>query len=72
MGRIIQVDSFKLVGIKVRTTNESGKAQKDLSDLCRSFYSEKILEKIKYKLNDKIISVYTDYETDHVTSIQHF
>lgn len=60
----IQVDSFKLVGIKVRTTNESEKAQKDLGDLWGRFYSEEILEKIKYKLNDRIYSVYTDYETD--------
>ena len=65
MENIIQVDSFKLAGIKVRTTNKSGKAQKDINDLWGRFFSEKIQEKIKFKLNDNIYSVYTDYETDH-------
>ena len=65
MENIIQVDSFRLAGIKVRTTNKSGKAQKDLNDLWGRFFSEKIQEKIKFKLTDNIYSVYTDYETDH-------
>ena len=65
MGNIIQLDSFKLVGIKVRTTNKSGKAQKDLRDLWGHFYSENIQEKVKFKLNSKIYSVYTDYEAGH-------
>lgn len=65
MVNIIQVDSFKLVGIKVRTTNKSGKAQKDLNDLWGRFFSENIQEKVKFKLNDKIYSVYTDYEAGH-------
>jgi len=33
MKNIIQVDSLKLAGIKIRTTNKLGKVQKDINNL---------------------------------------
>jgi len=58
-------DSFFIAGIAVRTTNQDGKANKDIGDLWTKFTSENIQAKIADKYSEDIYCVYTDYETDH-------
>lgn len=60
-----KLDSFKVVGISVRTTNENGQAGKDISFLWNKFFEENISAKIPTKISDEIYSVYTHYEKDH-------
>lgn len=61
----IKIEPFKLIGVKVRTTNENNKASKDIAKLWEKFLGENILNKIPNKENDLIYSLYTDYEGDH-------
>lgn len=61
--RIIDLEEIKVVGIKARTSNE--KAEKDIEELWERFYSENIIQKISDKLDNEIISIYTEYEGDH-------
>ena len=58
-------DSFFVAGIAVRTTNQDGKADKDIGDLWTKFTSENIQSKISGKYSDDLYCVYTDYEMDH-------
>ncbi|MCW3079219.1 GyrI-like domain-containing protein [Segetibacter sp.] len=65
MARKIQLESFKIVGISVGTTNENGKASTDLGNLWQKFYSENISSKILNKADNDLYSLYTDYELDY-------
>lgn len=56
---------FQVIGIAVRTSNENNQAAQDIGLLWERFISENTLQKIPNKLNDTIISVYTNFETDH-------
>lgn len=58
-------DSFFVAGIAVRTTNQDGRARKDIGDLWATFMSENIQSAIPAKYSDDVYCVYTDYETDH-------
>jgi len=57
-------DSFFVAGIAVRTTNQDGRARKDIGDLWTKFMSENVQSKIPDKYSDDLYCVYTDYETD--------
>jgi predicted transcriptional regulator YdeE len=61
----IHLESFKVVGISIQTTNQNGKASVDLGNLWQRFYSENISSRINNKVNEDVYSVYTDYERDH-------
>lgn len=54
-----------VMGIDVRTTNEGGKAAKDISSLWGRFYREGIQEKIPYQKTGEVLGLYTEYERDH-------
>lgn len=56
---------FKVIGIKVRTTNEGMQAAKDIGDLWNRFMSESIAEKIPNKIDTSILSIYTNYDSDY-------
>ncbi|HMI07088.1 MAG TPA: GyrI-like domain-containing protein [Flavobacterium sp.] len=58
------IDSFSVIGISVRTTNEDNQAAIDIPALWNRFISENIQAKIPDKTDDSIYSVYTDYEKD--------
>ncbi|MFI5161807.1 MAG: GyrI-like domain-containing protein [Sphingobacteriales bacterium] len=58
-------DSFFVAGIGIRTTNQDGRAQKEIGDLWATFMSENIKGKIPAKYSEDVYCVYTDYETDH-------
>ena len=61
----VKIEDFKVIGIAVRTTNENGQAGKDIPALWNKFMSEGILEKIPNKISNDILSIYTNYESDH-------
>ena len=62
---ITQLDTFKVIGISVRTMNENGQAMKDIPFLWNKFFTENISDKISNKLSDELYCVYTHYEKDH-------
>ena len=62
---IIKIDSFHVIGISVRTTNENGQAAKDIPVLWEKFMSEGILGQIPNKIDNSLYCIYTDYEKDH-------
>ena len=61
----VKKEAFKVVGIKVRTTNENGQAGHDIPALWNRFITENIWEKIPNKVDPSILSIYTNYESDH-------
>lgn len=61
----VKIEPFKIIGISVRTTNESGQAANEIAELWSKFMSDNILEKIPNKVDNAVYSLYTDYESDH-------
>ena len=61
---IIELETFYVAGISVRTTNQNGQAQSDIGALWQRFFSEGIREKIPGKIGEDIYCIYTDYESD--------
>lgn len=59
------LETFKIIGISTETTNEKGKAAKDIGNLWDRFFAETISEKIPNKKSSDIYSIYTDYESDY-------
>lgn len=59
------MNTLKIIGISVETTNQNGKAIEDLGKLWGRFYAENIIEKIPNKISEEVYSVYTDYESDY-------
>ncbi|MEP3208058.1 MAG: GyrI-like domain-containing protein [Maribacter sp.] len=60
-----KIKPFQVIGISVRTTNENNQAASDIGSLWGRFMTEDILQKIPNKLSDEILSIYTNYESDH-------
>ncbi|MDM1557360.1 GyrI-like domain-containing protein [Chryseobacterium indologenes] len=61
----VKIEPFKVIGIAVRTTNESEQAAKDIPVLWEKFMQENVLDNIPNKIDNTIYSIYTDYEKDH-------
>jgi predicted transcriptional regulator YdeE len=61
----VTIETFHIIGISVRTTNESNQAAKDIGELWNIFVSENILDKIHNKIDDTVYAIYTDYESDY-------
>jgi len=59
------IETFHIVGIAVRTTNEHEQAMQDIPALWQKFMAEGIAGQITNKISDAIYCVYTDYEKDH-------
>lgn len=60
-----QINSFKIIGISVETTNEKGKSTADLGKLWGRFYAENVQTRIPNKLSEEIYSIYTNYENGY-------
>lgn len=60
-----KIETFSIIGISVRTTNENQQAAQDIPALWQKFMSESILEQIPNKISTDIYSIYTDYESDY-------
>ena len=61
----VQLPPFHLIGIAVRTTNENGRAAREIAGLWQRFMGEGLLAKIPNKIDDTVYSLYTNYEGDH-------
>jgi len=61
----VRKNRFNVIGISVRTTNENGKAKKDIGALWERFSIENIASKIPSILDETVYAIYTDYEGDH-------
>ncbi len=61
----VKIESFNIIGISIRTTNENGQASKEIAELWQKFISENIISKIPNKISNDIYSLYTEYESDH-------
>ncbi len=59
------LDTFRVIGIAIRTTNKDAQSEKDISELWQRFIHEKIIDRIPDKINTDIYCIYTDYEGDH-------
>lgn len=58
-------EELTVVGISTRTSNQNGKATKDIPGLWQKFMAENVSEKLSNKVDDTIYALYTDYEGDH-------
>lgn len=59
------IESFSVIGISVRTTNENQQAMTDIGQLWQQFISENLTDKIPNKIDTTVYCIYTDYEKDH-------
>ncbi|TCI89960.1 GyrI-like domain-containing protein [Tenacibaculum sp. M341] len=66
--KTIQKENLKIIGISVRTTNQNQQAAKDIPALWEQFVTTNVIDKIPNKLDGKVFSVYTDYESDYMGS----
>lgn len=60
-----KLDTFYVIGIAVRTTNENQKAAQDIPVLWNKFMTEGIINQIPNKADHAIYCIYTDYEKDY-------
>jgi predicted transcriptional regulator YdeE len=68
----VELPSFLVIGIAVRTTNQGGQMEKDIRELWDRFVKEDILSKIPDKESSDIYNVYVDYDNEasgHYTTI---
>ena len=61
----LEIQSFQIIGVAIRTTNENGQAAEDIGNLWQKFLGEKMLESIPNKVDNTVYSLYTDYESDY-------
>jgi predicted transcriptional regulator YdeE len=59
------LETFYIIGLSVRTSNENNQAATDIPALWERFTAEGISSKVTNKLSEEIYSLYTDYEKDH-------
>ena len=55
----------KIIGIQLRTTNENFQCMQDIPQLWQKFFAENIQAKIPNKINDNLLAVYNEYESDY-------
>ena len=60
-----KIEPFQVIGISIRTSNENNQTTSDIGSLWARFMIENILQKIPNKISDAILSIYTNYESDH-------
>ena len=59
-----EIKQFLVIGVSVRTTNQNGKARKDIGELFGKFMGEQLIEKIPNKTDSDIYCMYTEYDAD--------
>jgi len=60
----VKVESFKVIGLSIRSTNENMQAAQDIGALWGRFMGEGIADKIPNKSAEDIYCLYTNYEGD--------
>ena len=61
----VKINSFKIIGISIRTSNKEGQSMQDIPKLWEQFMANQTATKIPNKLNNNIVAVYTNYDSDH-------
>lgn len=61
----VVLETFTIVGISVRTTNQNHKSQEDIAKLWESFFLNGVVQTIPNKVSNDIYCIYTDYESDY-------
>ncbi|MDC6365538.1 MULTISPECIES: GyrI-like domain-containing protein [Flavobacteriaceae] len=60
-----KLDELTIVGLAIRTSNDPGKADKEIPQLWEKFMADNIAHRIPNKVDPTIYAIYTDYEGDH-------
>ena len=60
----VHLDKFIIIGLTLRTTNQGGQSQQDISALYANFFSNNLSDKIHGKISTDLICAYTEYESD--------
>ncbi|MGW9684136.1 GyrI-like domain-containing protein [Flagellimonas sp. 2504JD1-5] len=56
---------LSIVGLSIRTSNDPGKADKEIPQLWEKFMADNTVARIPNKVDETIYAIYTDYEGDH-------
>ena len=62
---IVELKEKAITGIRIKTTNQEGKAIQDIGMTWQKLFANGIYEKIPNKVNGKTIGLYTEYEGDY-------
>ena len=62
---VVELEEKVVQGIRIKTTNQDGKAMQDIGMTWQKLFSEGIYDKITNKVNGKTIGLYTEYEGDY-------
>lgn len=62
---IVELEEKVITGIRIKTTNQDGKAMKYIGATWQKLFANGIYEKIPNKVNGKTIGLYTEYEGDY-------
>ena len=62
---IVELEEKVVSGIRIKTTNQDGKAIQDIGMTWQKLFANGIYEKIPNKVNGKTIGLYTEYEGDY-------
>ncbi len=62
---IVELEEKTITGIRIKTTNQEGKAIQDIGMTWQKLFANGIYEKIPNKVNGKTIGLYTEYEGDY-------
>jgi len=57
--------AFKVVGFKVRTTNENNQAMQDIGNVWQKVMAGGLLDKVPHRSEPNLIGLYYEYEKDH-------
>ena len=61
---IVNLKEKKLVGVNIRTNNNDPNMSDDIGKLWDEFFNQGIFFKIKNKVNERTIGLYSNYESD--------
>ena len=62
---IVELEEKVVAGIRIKTTNQDGKAIQDIGITWQKLFADGIYDKIPNKVNGKTIGLYTEYEGDY-------
>ncbi|MCI8760285.1 MAG: GyrI-like domain-containing protein [Clostridia bacterium] len=63
--KIVKLEEKVITGIRIKTTNQDGKAMQDIGITWQKLFADGIYEKVPNKVNGKTIGLYTEYEGDY-------
>ena len=62
---IVELEEKVVAGIKIKTTNQNGKAMQDIGITWQKLFTDGLYENILNTVNNKTIGLYTEYEGDY-------